>query len=328
MHYDELVRACRDGSYDDVCRLLETPGVDPSVNGSVALAKACKYGHIDVVQLLLADGRADPAGVACPLSYACYSGHIDVVKAMLADPRTNPSEDDNCPLRWAGMSNHTNVVEALLADPRVNVIDVWDNGALLAACMHDAMDAFQMLLADPRINPNCAIPYASVFGKDDYMVLLLADARVKPIAAVNYAMCQASRNRDLETVRQLLHVFDPDVDDNAALRWAVDLGHVDVVRVLLESPRADVRHVLWQGRRNAEVLRALLQHPTVNSVSCNGALVQACSDGEVETARLVLAHPCAGHVNDALEYAIDNEHGALIRLLLTHQRALSRWYAA
>lgn len=92
--------AVHGGSHDDgrdvsnylriVALLLRDPRVDPTVFESDALRVAVRNGGLAMVDLLLRDGRANPATNNIILA-AAEHGHAEVVKRLLQDPRVDPT---------------------------------------------------------------------------------------------------------------------------------------------------------------------------------------------------------------------------------------------
>jgi ankyrin repeat protein len=80
---------------------------DPRSHVERALVWACRYGHVEVVELLLADGvdpaAADASGMSS-LHWAAGNGHLDIVELLIA--RGAPLETRN---RWGGTVLSTTV---------------------------------------------------------------------------------------------------------------------------------------------------------------------------------------------------------------------------
>ncbi|KAJ3176485.1 hypothetical protein HDU87_005179 [Geranomyces variabilis] len=87
-------------------------------------------GGIEIVELLLADPRVDPAAedsrallVASEEETRRPLGQrewlLAIVRLLLADPRVDPATDEKNALSCACQNDHFEVVELLLADPRV-----------------------------------------------------------------------------------------------------------------------------------------------------------------------------------------------------------------
>lgn len=163
-----FVRACEIGFTYAVKQLLPC-GVD--VNK--ALRKASQNGHLDVVNLLLADSRVNPSadcgcgfrglrGVCCAIGLASQNGHLDVVKLLLADPRVSAGIDGA--LGEASRNGHLDIVKLLLADPRINP-SANDNYAIRLADGNGHLGIAKLLL--PLVQ-NTMFP-------DDYYALKVND---------------------------------------------------------------------------------------------------------------------------------------------------------
>ena len=115
-----LWKVCCFNRVPEAARLLAFPGVDPTWTNSVCLLAAATSGHTSIVQLLLADGRADPgARDQYAIRLASCNGHTDTVAALLGDPRVDPTARDGWALKAALQFGHPAVVALLKADPRM-----------------------------------------------------------------------------------------------------------------------------------------------------------------------------------------------------------------
>lgn len=96
-------------------------GFDPSMNNSRALLRACSSGNVQVVRLLLEDGRANPGSTASSsLVYSSSKGYVELVRLLLGDKRTDPRAQDSIALLYASTFGHAEVVKLLLEDGRVD----------------------------------------------------------------------------------------------------------------------------------------------------------------------------------------------------------------
>ena len=101
---------------------IAAAGVDPASDDNLAIRRASRNGHADVVRILLADPRVDPsANDNDAIRWASCNGHTEVVRLLLADPRVDPGARDNVAIRWASGNGHSDVVRLFLADPRVRL---------------------------------------------------------------------------------------------------------------------------------------------------------------------------------------------------------------
>ncbi len=112
---DTLIELQSNDSY-----ILKPYRVDPSDRDNLAIIRASRNGHKEVVELLLSDDRIDPSdrdNVA--IRFASRNGHKEVVELLLSDDRVDPSYRDNYAIRFASGFGHKEVVELLLFDERV-----------------------------------------------------------------------------------------------------------------------------------------------------------------------------------------------------------------
>lgn len=175
-HY-ALFLACGRGWTNAVRTLLPAMKWDDR-NGEL-IGRASLFGHAQIVELLLANGRSDPrAGNSWALLAASEEGHGAVVRALLADGRANPYST-RC-LQEASKRAHLEVVKALLADGRADPC-AGNSESLMAACEHGHLQVVQALLADGRADPrtNGCYPLwlACWDGHVQVVRALLADCR-------------------------------------------------------------------------------------------------------------------------------------------------------
>ena len=126
----DLIEACKEGNIERVKELLKQ-GVDPTADDNLAIIYASFFGHTDVVEALLQDGRADPTTENnYPIGIASAQGYTSIVSFLLQDGRADPAVDVNYAIRRASYNGHTDVVKLLLQDGRV---EPTDNDAIEAA---------------------------------------------------------------------------------------------------------------------------------------------------------------------------------------------------
>lgn len=136
-------------------RLLADPRVDPSDDEDRALRIASALGKVEGVRLLLADDRVDPntkdyRESKSALIEAVEGRHLEVLQLLLADPRSDPADYDNELIGIAAWEGNYEAVALLLRDERVDPSDD-DNSALRSAISQDRDDVIQLLLSDPRV---------------------------------------------------------------------------------------------------------------------------------------------------------------------------------
>ena len=136
---------------------------------------------------------------------------------------------------------------------------------------------------------------------------------------------------NLLAVEVLLELgFDPSINDDYAIRWASDKGHVGMVKLLLRDervdPSADDNSSIELASKNGhtEVVRLLLEDTGVDpSADNNVAILIASQNGHTEVVKLLLqdkrVDPSADN-NVAIRRASQNGHADVVKLLLQDKR--------
>ena len=128
----QLWTAAEEGNLSLVKSLASDLAINVNWNGpeksDTPLHRACRFGHLEVVQLLLTlstiDVNAGNKGNASPFSIACQEGHLEIVKVLLADLRVDVNHltrDDFTPFSMACQNGHLEVITLLLGDMRIDV---------------------------------------------------------------------------------------------------------------------------------------------------------------------------------------------------------------
>ncbi|KAJ3367217.1 hypothetical protein HDU91_001585 [Kappamyces sp. JEL0680] len=228
-----------------ICLALIQHGVGGSKEINEALVMACSVGNAAVASALLSDHRVDPSyHNHLALRSAAKSGQLAVMELLLADPRIDPTADFNYAIHWACVNNQAEVVRLLLADGRA---DPGANGqqCIRLACKYECHEVIPMLLADARVDAsfdhNACVREAALKGRARILTMLLqlSRRRLDPGDRDNFAVRAASLNGHAECVQQLLghRLVDPCAEGNQALLWAMEKGHVHVIRLLLADDR-------------------------------------------------------------------------------------------
>ena len=147
-------------------------------------------------------------------------------------------------------------------------------------------------------------------------------AGLRACVAQNYARCVTYLLQNPRT--------DPSINDNEAILWAVQNGHLAIVQSLLRDVRVDpaardneaIRHAAEEG--HAAVVQLLLADPRVNPAARdNEAIRIAAEEGHAAVVQLLLADPRvnpAARDNEAIRVAASNGHAAVVQLLLADPR--------
>lgn len=96
--------------------MLYRPDRDPSridKQWEFTLSWASNFGHAEVVRLLLADSRVDPAANENEaIRYASRYGHHEVVRLLLADSRVDPAAIGNQAFQNASVNGRIDVASS------------------------------------------------------------------------------------------------------------------------------------------------------------------------------------------------------------------------
>ena len=168
--------ACKSGDLEGVKYYLEKN--DVIYDNMICLASM--NNRVDVVKLLLEDGRVDPTiENNLALYLAIKEGHVRVVKVLLEDGRVVPNMYDNNCIWLATRMGFHGIVKILLKylDPSIH-----DNICISNAAWNGCIYTMGLLLADPRVDPTAqnyrAVKYACFRNKVEVLEMLLDDDRV------------------------------------------------------------------------------------------------------------------------------------------------------
>lgn len=236
-----------------------------------ALFYAVAYGHIEILDLLLADGwdiNARDSYYQLPLGYAVDRGDIITVKALLergAMPvwkKRSPADESETPLSAASENGELEIVKLLLQyqAPVDTIIDSIRCTALSMAVVRDHPDVVRVLL-DAGASPNGINTKNS--KKVDYLVYPLhwprsvqvVDMLVEAGAEVNAfndrrqtALMDAAEKQDdyaPEVVSALLkHGADPRHFDDKGLTPLSKAERADSVRLIAQAMKAGDAHAI------------------------------------------------------------------------------------
>lgn len=110
--------AAKNGHAGVVALLLGDGRGDPTWGANHAIKRAAANGYTDVVALLLP--FADNQALQDMFTRAVCRGAADIVELLLEDGRADPAASDNWAIRTARKRGHADVVELLLADGRAD----------------------------------------------------------------------------------------------------------------------------------------------------------------------------------------------------------------
>jgi ankyrin repeat protein len=211
----------------DVNSTMDGRAPDREFSEAPALLHAAAWGHLDVVELLLANGakpnEAEASFGEVPLHYAAHYNHADIVNALLdngAAVDVRRQGDGTTPFHWAIINNSIEAAEALI-----------DGGAHVNLVEEQAgLSPLILLFSSTQVNVNDTIRLLLDAGAD---VNIASEWGTTPLM---YAESSPAPGR-AERVRWLLEAgADPDAQDmggNTALHFAAKWGYKDVMELLI-----------------------------------------------------------------------------------------------
>eukprot|EP01083_Nonionella_stella_P287947 980166_1 len=232
-----------------------------------------------------------------PLCLAALNGHTEIVQLLLKHPdidinrRTIGPDGTNALVEAVG-SGQEGVVLALLAHESIDVNYClrekrFTKPALsIAASLKDSAIA-KHLLSDERINVNTsdscgrtALHAAASHGNLELVNLLLSHPKLKINPRLVSPLNEAVRKGNIEIVRAFFnsdYVNDLNIRDvyfgDTPLHSAVQRGHTDIIRIVLEHTDSSINAVNKNGktplhcasqRYNIDILHELLSHESIN----------------------------------------------------------------
>lgn len=300
-----------------------------------AIFEACKYGHEDVVRVLLASGRVNP-GARDNALFRCAvkRGHTEIVRMLIADDRVDPQAKDNEALTKATFSDNTEIVEiiiARIATPgftyaqcmvpvrpscvaasarSITIMKLflksWPHGyerAFNAAVKSNNIDMVKLLY--PHIDPtsrNHVVGHAACLAQLDILQLFLDD----PLVDVS-----------VEQNRAIVMVYESDVANKNAAEMLIKCPRFD-------PSRDDYHTFVCTIRLHPEIALKMLTYPHIDpSADNNCALTTASVHGLTDIVKLLLSDPRVDpSVNDnyAIEISTISGYTDIVEMLLERLR--------
>ncbi len=281
------------------------------------MISACKNGHHEVVQLLIANGVSvdlqDEDGISA-LICASYFGHYEVVKFLI----TNGAEvnlkgkNKGSALMFASYNGHCEVAKILLengASVDLQKEDGWS--ALMSASSNGHSEVAKILLENgasvdlQNEDGWSALMSASSNGHSEVTKILLENGASVDLQKEDgwSALMSASSNGHSEVAKILLengaHEDRQDEDGFPALMYASQEGHSEVAKILLENGASvdlqseDGRFALMSAsyKGHSEVAKILLENgASVDLQNEDGwsALMLASQEGHSEVTKILL----------------------------------------
>jgi len=329
----------------------------PSKGQFSALHCISYFGIAEIANTLIKMDRwdvnqRDGAGMT-PLIWAARYGHEEVVRLLLGNKHIEPDQQDTnygrTALSWAAGNGYEGVVRLFLG-PR------FVNPGTLGRWWGKAPRVAGLLFSSRYVNPDSSsesgrtpLSWAAENGHEGVVKLLLAREDVSPNSISKSGLTPlpwAAMNGHEGTVKLLLRRDDvnPDIPDRGygrtPLSWAAGNGHEGIVKLLLGrgdvSPDApDARYgqtpLLWAAQNGrVGAVKLLLQCKDVNphspSRSGRTPLSLAASNGHEGIVKLMLEPenvnsdiPDRGYGRTPLSWAAEKGHEGIVKLLLARK---------
>jgi len=331
--------------------LLKEPKINPTIEDNTPIRVATINGYLDIVNLFIADERADPAkgipfaeagpmlnnlvdallkkvspqSINTVLQWSATNGYSDLLALILRRPNTDPSVSDNAPIRFAVKNGHTNTVILLLASGRVDP-SANNNEAIIWASYYGYTDIVRLLLNDPSVDPtadnNKSIQVASQYGHEEIVRLLLANPRTDPSRGYDNAL-KFGHDKIVELLLQSEHTFQYDIHE--LISFGIDTGNIYITDLIYANgidlsydSNYFIRYASLYG--NYDIVDFLLQQSTVNPADENNFAIRMASGGGHLNIVTLLTSDSRVNVqasdNESLRRAASNGHFTVVQYLL------------
>ncbi|KAH9126638.1 hypothetical protein AeMF1_002946 [Aphanomyces euteiches] len=365
-----LILAAANGRVEIAQLLINYDGVAVNLKDIVGsddlmtpLHYAAMYGYAEIVKILLdndaTDTRTKNHCGETPLYSAVKCGHVHVVKLLLELSRFDLSSGEwvrqfleilNGTLFGIAATNgHLEVLELLLSYGGRDSQLVRKHLAttLLYATRKGHLDIVQMLLRDfaasinfKSTNACMALSDASTKGHAELVQTLLKENRIGvewSRESINNALQCAVGQGHLEIVQMFLEYEDIGSENLArALHQASEIGHIDIVRLLLANETVDINFQTMFGQTalhfaamndHIEIVHILIdQGIDVNLTSHHGkALLGASMSGYSDNTQMSLKQQVVGNKFEnrgrtALHVAAQHGHADIVQALIDCER--------
>lgn len=262
--YSAIELASMQGHIEIVKILLQDKRVDPTARGHKSLFLACKYGHTDVVKLLInryIGTEINSEEINQTIVVSSQHGHTETVKLLLQYECIDPAFEDNSPFISACKGGHPETVKLLLQDERVDPA-AQDDNAIGWACQNGNSRVVEILLQDKRVNPSTRdhLPILRAFCSLKRTVV-----RVMLQNGVDGRRLSDITSLTLGHVKFLVELKLPYIDLSGHFIDACRDGHEDIVKFLLQQEDIDIgasRGIrAAEEKRHFNIVKMILEHP-------------------------------------------------------------------
>ena len=333
--------------------------VDPTAEYNYAIKWASINGHIEVVKLLLQDQRIDPsANNNLLIKLASQYRQTDIVKLLI--PKIDLSKiTDKKILDLASSFGTVDCAESALAK-EINPIAKTEVDPIIAKTEVKEVDPIAKLEVKEINTILATIKIMAKISKVKELLKLAKIGEIKELlrqlsAEEVLQLIKNCMNDYSKDIKQILNIIfkeliesnrcpkvikfllvfvprvNPCINNNCAIEWASEMGHTDIVELLLETPEVDpcagnnyaIRFASANG--HTDIVKLLLNDKKVDPCAGNNYAIRfASANGHTEVVNLLMQRvdPSACH-NTPIENASLNGHLDIVKLLLQDNRVLS-----
>ncbi|KAJ3319288.1 hypothetical protein HDU76_000591 [Blyttiomyces sp. JEL0837] len=288
------------GSLDVAKFLLGRDDIGPTAQNDGVLLEALLNGHKDIAKTLLEREDVDPMVHGNqPIQYAARRGSVEIVRLLLERDGVDPTTDNDNALRLAAAGGSFEVVQLFVGDSWVVRLLLCAEGVdvnvgygylLLVAVEIGNVEIVRLLLCakggDVNVRNGHALLLAVAHGHVEIVRLLLVEgidvnvmdgialrravergqAAIVSLLLLAKGISERRLKRAVEIVRLFLAAgVKVNACDGYALRKVVEIGHVEIVSLLLDVKGVDVNVgagyplILAVEGGNIEIVRLLLK---------------------------------------------------------------------
>ncbi|KAJ3317384.1 hypothetical protein HDV06_001674 [Boothiomyces sp. JEL0866] len=284
---EALHEAAKRGNVEAMETLLQ----DERLRSELVIQTACRYGQIEILQLLLKDPHIKVQDGA--LTESCTMGHLETTKLLLQ--YLDPSCQNNFAIIRASQNGHFKIVELLLNDKRVDP-SAENNMAIRQCARRGYLDIIKLLSNDKylfrveKLSNAEGFKKISTFATPNEMDLILASSiKNKKLQIAEWVMNSYSESEKRLSKKQC----DLRILENSLLT-AVKRGYFDIVKFMIENPSVDPKRdnaksiTIAAKFGHTRILQLLVEHGVNSYVNLDRPLREAAANGHLESLELLL----------------------------------------
>lgn len=361
---EELLYASLEGNLNHVKKMIHIEKVKPTYRKNTAIRNAVIGNNIEVVKFLLRYKNIERGIENDLIEAAARYGRLEIIKLLLKDGRFNTSGYLNSPIRFAEERGYDDIVYLLLNQPEVysklseeeikkyakgiplvkdmvkrmnedNFIeDLKHEMALMLEIEKSEVDIemINKIIKSGNLPTERDLISAAAFGHVELVKLFIEKYKIDPTAFDNQAIRIAANNNNIEVVEYLLgfEEVDPNTKDGKAIKISAEKGHIKIVKLLLQDDRVDpsvesnypIQMASFYG--HVSIVNMLLKHPKVDPSERNNFAIRAAVEyGHVAIVNLLMKDERvdpSDNGNQAIKKASEKGYHNIVSLLLRDER--------